>query len=159
MTDLQPGSVPARFDYLLKQLKARFPDAISGFSSASHEHAYLASIDQLILQASMNSLVTLVRGTSELGDEFNKERTSYSVLAAIMSEVGETSEEIAIMNGDSYKNSGPDGVIGEALDAIIALLDLIYVVDPTITEARMYAIARPKCDKWIEKLKVWAKDR
>lgn len=43
-----PGTPIYRLSGLLDQLRERFPDAISPFSSASHEAAYLREIDKLL---------------------------------------------------------------------------------------------------------------
>ena len=78
-------------------------------------------------------------------------RTVDSVLASTMSELGETAVEVMIHNGQSYKQKGRDGIVGEAVDTILCLLDLIHVVDPSITEEQINEIARAKCAKWVYK--------
>jgi NTP pyrophosphatase (non-canonical NTP hydrolase) len=98
------------------------------------------------------SLVELILDTSHIADHFHKTRSLYSVLAATQSELGELSEEVAIESGDSYKEHGPDGIQGEAVDMIISGLDLLYVNNRNVTEAELLAIAKPKLEKWITKL-------
>ena len=84
-------------------------------------------------------------------------RNEYVVLAHTMEEVGELAEEITISCGTSYKKSGPDGVIGESIDAIICLVDMIYVHAQKngieITEEELIEIANKKLNKWEEKCK------
>lgn len=79
-------------------------------------------------------------------------RTKYSVLSSAMAELGEVAEEVAISEKHSYKEQGKDGIVGEAIDTILCLLDLIHVVDPTITEEKLGLIAYLKCDKWVTKV-------
>jgi NTP pyrophosphatase (non-canonical NTP hydrolase) len=97
-------------------------------------------------------LIELILDTSRNADNFHQTRSLYSVLAATQSELGELSEEVAIESGDSYKDHGPDGIQGEAVDMLIAGLDLLYVNNRNITEAELIAIARPKLEKWLTKL-------
>jgi hypothetical protein len=65
-----------------------------------------------------------------------------------MSEVGELAEEIEIAEGLSNKSSGKDGVTGEAIDAIICLLDIIRRYNPGITEDELGFIVAHKLSKW-----------
>ena len=78
-------------------------------------------------------------------------RTKYSILASTMSEIGELAEEVMIDQGQSYKMAGSDGIVGEAVDSILCLLDLIHVVDPELTEAELNELAAAKCKKWMDK--------
>lgn len=78
-------------------------------------------------------------------------RTRQSVLAAVMSEVGELAEEVNISEGMSYKTPGPDGVFGEAIDVIAATADLIYVDNPNITPEEVHEQLLRKLDKWLMK--------
>lgn len=100
----------------------------------------------------MNTLVSTILSSCRTGDMYDPNRTRYSVLAHVQSEVGELAEEVAIAEGHSYKKAGPDGVVGEGVDAILAILDLIYKHKPDITEAELIAIAVAKGGKWITKL-------
>jgi hypothetical protein len=62
-------------------------------------------------------------------------------------EMDELSDEIAIVNkGDT---PGVDGVIGEAVDIVVCLIDLIYKNNPNITTAQLQDIIKNKCDKWL----------
>lgn len=78
-----------------------------------------------------------------------KPRTLNSVLHSATSELGECAEEINIHEGHSYKKPGKDGIVGEAIDTILCLLDLIHVYDPTITEDVVENIAKQKLKKWV----------
>lgn len=82
-------------------------------------------------------------------------RTEYTVLSHAMAEVGELAEEVTISCGESYKTAGPDGVIGEAIDSIICLVDMIYVHSKNqgfeLSEQQLIEIAKKKLAKWESK--------
>lgn len=95
------------------------------------------------------SLITTILQTS---DSIVNSRTQYSVLASVGSEVGELCDEVNIANGQSYKTVGSDGVIGESIDAIISLVDLIYIYAKDngieLTEDYLIEVAKTKLAKW-----------
>jgi hypothetical protein len=99
------------------------------------------------------SLFDITKVASQEVDQtsMQRTRTKYSVLASTMSELGELAEEIAIAEKHSYKKQGSDGVVGEAVDTIICLLDLIHVHNPSVTEEELNHIAQLKLDKWVAK--------
>lgn len=97
----------------------------------------------------MNSIVNLTLATSK---EIKNNRNPYSVLAKCQEELGEMATEVAIAQGDSYKKPDADGVIGEAVDLILATLDLIYLQQPDITEEELAEIATVKLAKWKAKV-------
>lgn len=83
-------------------------------------------------------------------------RTRYEVLASLMEEVGELATEVAIAQGYSKKQFGPDGVIGESIDIITCALDMIWLdVDGRLTpedmEDLIMRILQKKLAKWKEK--------
>ena len=84
--------------------------------------------------------------------EVKTSRSELNVLAHTMEEVGELAEEITIYMGNSYKDPGVDGVYGEAVDAIITLVDLLYThatsKGEVITEQQLIEIANKKLEKW-----------
>lgn len=82
------------------------------------------------------------------GRHYDLRRTKYSVLTSTMSELGELAQEVMIKEGHSYKQTGTDGIVGEAVDTILCLLDLVHVVDSTITEKELNTIAKTKLNKW-----------
>lgn len=100
----------------------------------------------------MNALLELVRAAKSHADILDGKRTIQDIFVAAQSEMGELADEITIASGRSYKSPGKDGIKGEALDAILSLLDLILVEDPTTTQEELLAMAQPKLDKWVEKL-------
>lgn len=69
-----------------------------------------------------------------------------SVFLHSLSEMTELDEELELKaNGES---PGPDGIIGESIDVILCMVDLIYQEDPDITEEQIREIALKKCKKW-----------
>lgn len=93
----------------------------------------------------MSTLIEEIQNTSSIVET---PRTPLSVLSKVMEEVGELAQEVAINSGVSYKQPGKDGVLGEAVDAIIAIIDLVYVVNNTITEDDLIEVAQLKLAKW-----------
>lgn len=65
--------------------------------------------------------------------------------------MGELSQEVMIDQGHHYKAPGKDGIIGEAVDVIVCMADMIFQADPTITEEEVQVILAKKLAKWIEK--------
>ena len=80
------------------------------------------------------------------------DRTRDDVLTHTMEEVGELATECKIAKGRSYKEAGPDGIIGESIDIILCALDMIYLENPDMTEDELLEIAMTKCKKWYQKV-------
>ena len=104
--------------------------------------------------------MSLVNQILDVSDRIPVDRDEYTILAHVMEEVGELAQEISIScGGKSYKQQGPDGIIGESIDAILCLVDMIYIhaekngID--ISEEMLMAIARKKLDKWEEKCQLY----
>ena len=55
---------------------------------------------------------------------------------------------IEVGNRDKGVEPGSDGVLGEAVDTILCLVDLIYQDNPDITEEEIMAVVQRKLDKW-----------
>ncbi len=81
----------------------------------------------------------------------NNGRTVDDVFRHLTSEVGELSDEISIKYGIIDAEPGKDGVFGEAVDIIAAVLDLIYVDNPDVTEEDILEYLRTKLQKWESK--------
>ena len=94
-------------------------------------------------------LITQILATS---DRVDFDRSEDTVFRHIVEEVGELAEELTIATGQTYKTAGPDGVIGESLDAIISLVDMIYVhakrTGVKLTQEMLMEIAAKKLAKW-----------
>ena len=98
------------------------------------------------------TLVGTVLGLSRAADALGDNRTLNSIAGHAMSELGETAIEINIYQGLHRDQPGPDGVVGEAVDTILCMIDLIYKFDPSITEEELVAIAEMKGAKWIRNI-------
>jgi hypothetical protein len=110
----------------------------------------LASYNMIMAERSPDqSFMNVVLRACHEADDFHSDRTPYSILSSALSELGEVAQEVAVVMGDSYKPGGTDGVIGEAVDAIASLIDLIYQMRPTITESELAPLAAEKCQKWL----------
>ncbi|MEM2159388.1 MAG: hypothetical protein QXN55_00350 [Candidatus Nitrosotenuis sp.] len=79
-------------------------------------------------------------------------RTRADIFTYLIEEVGELAAELNVESGYSQKKPGDDGVIGEAIDAIICLVDLIRRHDPTITKKEIDEIVENKLLKWQPKV-------
>lgn len=104
--------------------------------------------------------MSLINQILEVSRIIPVERDEYTILAHTMEEVGELAQEITIkVGGKSYKKQGPDGVIGESIDAILCLVDMIYIHAEKngieITEELLMEIAQQKLNKWQEKCKLY----
>lgn len=95
----------------------------------------------------MNAIDTILAASREVPTP----RDLNAVFMKVAEEVGELATEIAILTGASYKEPGPDGVVGEACDAIIALVDLIYLMQPGVEEADLLGVVTAKLSKWKRK--------
>lgn len=84
----------------------------------------------------------------EISKLIKTERDRTDVLCSVMEEVGELGTEVRIAKGSSYKVAGEDGVLGESVDAILALVDMIYVDNTDITVGEIHAIIYSKLNKW-----------
>lgn len=166
-----------RLDSLLVELSKRFPTL--AVDAGAPEQQFLDVIDSLLHQQQQRDVEALVQSADKYADEvirhiiqpkgesfvsevltkcyeadlYHKDRTLHSIIGQAMAELGETAEEVNIALGVSYKKPGVDGVVGEAVDTICAMIDLIYRHNPNITEDELAAIARAKCQKWINKVK------
>ena len=92
--------------------------------------------------------MTIVQNIFETSDAIQNGRTRQDVLNYTMTEIGELMEEFIISTGKSYKQPGADGIIGEAVDTIICLIDLIRIEDPTLREEDLQEIFCAKLAKW-----------
>ena len=97
----------------------------------------------------MSDLITEIFFTAK---RIDNGRGPLNVNASIMAEVGELAEEIEIQYGVSYKESGPDGILGEAIDSIICIVDLLYLCYPDLTNEEILAVAKTKLQKWEDKV-------
>ncbi|AUR85796.1 hypothetical protein NVP1081O_061 [Vibrio phage 1.081.O._10N.286.52.C2] len=93
-------------------------------------------------------MINTVLATSK---RINNGRKPYDVLASATEELGELSTEVRVKYGCSYKTPDVDGILGESVDGILCLIDMIYVDNPEITEADVMQVVRNKLAKWERK--------
>ena len=79
-----------------------------------------------------------------------KPRTQHNVFTQLVEEVGELSTEIAIQDGFSTKEEGPDGILGESVDVFINSIDMIYITY-ALSEEKIEEVIRLKLQKWLKK--------
>lgn len=92
------------------------------------------------------SVVEIVRYYSE---KIDNSRTVVSTLDHAFGEMRELDDEVGkYIRGEPL---GEDGIVGECMDVINCILDLLYQAHPEITEEDMIAIQKRKCDKWVKK--------
>ena len=92
--------------------------------------------------------MTLWESVVTVSDRIHNQRTEQDVFNKLIEEVGELAIEISVLTGNTYKKGGVDGVVGEAIDAINCLIDLIRVHKPELTEVDLVDIAYRKQLKW-----------
>lgn len=97
-----------------------------------------------------NTLISHILKTSK---NVKNSRNLHTILSKCMEEIAELSVEVNIETGLSNKNKGEDGIKGEAIDAIITLVDLIYLYDENVTENELIEIASLKLNKWVNSLR------
>lgn len=87
----------------------------------------------------------------QMAASIKNDRTVSQIFTYTIEEIGELATELNIEDGYSNKDPGKDGIVGEAVDAIICLIDLIYTHRPTITEDELAQVCANKLTKWKEK--------
>lgn len=89
----------------------------------------------------------------ETSKKINNKRTVLDVLCSVQEELGELAKEVRIKYGNSYKKPDKDGVFGESVDVFAALIDLMYVDNPELTEKEVSDYLQTKLNKWETKEK------
>lgn len=83
-------------------------------------------------------MLDLVR---EYSNTIKNGRTTFNILNHLKGEVTELEEEL---NGAN----GTDGVIGESVDVLLCVLDIICLEQPNITTDELNIIVLKKLNKW-----------
>jgi hypothetical protein len=89
------------------------------------------------------SLTTIVRRYTAM---IRNGRTPKTIIAHMRGEVEELQAEI------DGTGDGRDGIVGENIDVIACALDMIFEVQPNITDEELDAIMEAKCAKWARKV-------
>ena len=74
------------------------------------------------------SKTTAFNFVQNISRSIQNDRTISSIVLKGFEEIGELSEELTIKYFKTYKQPGKDGVIGEAIDLLIVVADLYYIV-------------------------------
>ena len=74
------------------------------------------------------SKTTAFNFVQNISRSIQNDRTISSIILKGFEEIGELSEELTIKYFKTYKQPGKDGVIGEAIDLLIVVADLYYIV-------------------------------
>lgn len=82
----------------------------------------------------------------EVCQRINNGRTIPTVFTALEDEVRELREEV--VRHLAGQEPGPDGIVGEAIDCILCLVDLIYQKNPSISKGYILSIVTDKLTKW-----------
>lgn len=87
---------------------------------------------------------------SQFSDRVNNGRTNQDIYNHGLGEMEELQSEVI------YKKKnlepGPDGILGEAVDVIACMMDLIRKNYPMVTDAELEAAMLHKCQKWERKV-------
>jgi hypothetical protein len=76
------------------------------------------------------------------------ERDIMAVLAQATEEMGELAREVAIFSGTKDREPGDDGVLGEGVDLLSCIVDILYLHNPNITSSDIQKALEPKLAKW-----------
>lgn len=76
----------------------------------------------------------------------NNGRTYGTILDHAKGEMVEL--EIEVNKFLNEQEPGKDGIVGEAIDVILCMVDLIYQKNPTISKEYLYMLICEKLDKW-----------
>ena len=84
--------------------------------------------------------------TLEVCRRIENSRDLKSIFNHAKGEIEELHDEI--VNVEIGKPEGPDGVIGEAVDVMLCMVDIIYKRNPDITKEQIFEVICSKLDKW-----------
>lgn len=99
-------------------------------------------------------MTDIITQTFAVSDQIKDNRDLNDIFNAAVQEIGELATEISIHRG--YRNApwGKDGIVGEAIDSIVCLLDIIRRYDPLVTREDIERIAAIKLNKWVNKTNI-----
>lgn len=83
--------------------------------------------------------------------KIEKERNIQSSLIYALVELAELGEVFLQESGHSNKPPTEDGVIGEAIDVMVCMLDIIQLYSAEITGEEIETIMKAKITKWANK--------
>lgn len=86
---------------------------------------------------------------SEFSDRVNDGRDNFDIFNHGAGEMKELQTELTLKEYED--ESGPDGILGEAIDVIACMMDLIRKNYPAVTDVELEAVMLRKCEKWQRK--------
>ena len=86
----------------------------------------------------------MIKTVYQYAKEVTNTRTPWSTFHHAQGEMDELHNELIRIGTD--QDPGPDGVIGEAADVIICLLDVLYQCG--YSEEQIEEVVTRKCEKW-----------
>ena len=92
----------------------------------------------------------MIKSIFSASDLIQDGRTLKDVFTYGVEEMGELATEVNIATGFSRKAPGKDGIVGEAIDVITCMIDLIHLYRPEMTEQDLKAIVNIKLQKWVD---------
>lgn len=101
----------------------------------------------------VNLNADLIESVFAMSDEISKYQCRFvpNILTKSFEEVGELATEVGIVYHGFYKQPGADGIVGEAIDVILCMLDIIHIQYPDMTVEQVKQIAAYKLQKWKNK--------
>lgn len=104
-------------------------------------------------------MTTLISTILDTCHSINNNRDVKDVFTSLVEEVGELSTEIAISSGHKKREASNDGIVGESIDVIIAVTDILYLemkkygMTSDDIESAMIKRAENKLKKWENEVK------
>lgn len=90
-------------------------------------------------------LIEMVKATSVRVGTRNVD----AIFKSLVEEVGELSTELAIEAGTKKRDPSPDGVVGEAIDVLVVVLDLLHLkLGNEVTGQAFLDRVQSKLNKW-----------
>ena len=78
----------------------------------------------------------------------SQDRTPSDILGSVMEEIQEL--DLEMLRLETGQSAGPDGILGEGVDVIVSVIDLIQRTHPDITEEQFMEVVDRKHKKWTD---------
>lgn len=121
-------------------------DKDNGFGS-NFAQPYAYKVTKLVAEEPQArlGLIEMVKATSERVGTRNVD----AIFKSLAEEVGELATELSIEAGTKKREASPDGVVGEAIDVLVVILDLLHLkLGNDITGQAFLDRVQSKLNKW-----------
>lgn len=98
-----------------------------------------------------HNISEIIDRIKQLQPRLKQPRNLLHPLASLQEECGELATEVQIKLGMKDREPGKDGIVGESVDSILCLLDIIALDAPDMTYDELHEILSNKLDKWERK--------